>query len=441
MAFTAVKDQPPAGVALVGAAARPPGRTRWERVAAWERPLLLTGLVLVVVHFLDLALSGPDTSVAGVTAIVALAFAAAALQPRVTRLTRFVLAVPLGLLFAGAGSVAHVVDLFASGPRWTDVTGVMFAAGGLLLVASGGASLAAPPHRPRATSLPRRAAHAVGWLAGAFLIGQFLVLALVAAVTVTHAIRLPVDDSALAVPHSTVSIPARDGGRLAAWYIPSRNGAAVLVVHGSGSNRSHVARQAEVVGERGYGVLVLDLPGHGASDGHANLLGANAQPAIAAALDWLARRRGIRPDRIAGFGMSLGGEVLLEAAARDRRLSAVIADGAERASDDRVLHVDAGLARVVGAAANHAIRAVSGTREAPPLVRLLPRVAPRPVLLIAAGGRPYEIPVNRFYRRAAGPSAELWAVPEASHTGAIRARPLEYKQRTIDFLERALHVR
>lgn len=212
-------------------------------------------------------------------------------------------------------------------------------------------------------------------------------------------------------------------------------------MHGSGSNRSHVARQAELVAEHGYGVLVLDLPGHGASDGHANLLGANAQPAIAAAFDWLTRRRGIRPDRIAGFGMSLGGEVLLEAAARDRRLTAVIADGAERASDDRVLHVDAGLARVAGAAANQAIRAVSGMREAPPLVRLLPRVAPRPVLLIAAGGRPHEIPVNRVYRRAVGPSAVLWPVPEAGHTGAIRARPLEYEQRTIGFLRRALHVR
>ena len=79
--------------------------------------------------------------------------------------------------------------------------------------------------------------------------------------------------------------------------------------------------------------------------------------------------------------------------------------------------------------------------EAPPLVRLLPRVAPRPVLLIAAGGRPHEIPVNRVYRRAVGPSAVLWPVPEAGHTGAIRARPLEYEQRTIGFLRRALHVR
>jgi uncharacterized protein len=410
-------------------------------VAAVERPLLLAGLGLVVAHLLDLALSGPDTTVAGIAAILALALVVATVQPRVNRLTRFVLAVPAGLLFAGAGTVAHVVDLFASGPRWTDVTGVAFAVGGLMLVASGCAALAAAPRGARATSLPRRAAHAVGWLAGALLIGQFVVLPLVTAVIVTHAVRLPVRDAALAVPHSTVRIPVRDGGRLAAWYVPSRNGAAVLVVHGSGSNRSHVARQAELVAEHGYGVLVLDLPGHGGSDGHANLLGANAQPAITAAVDWLARRRGVRPERIAGFGMSLGAEVLLEAAARDRRLAAVIADGAERASDDRVLGIDSGLARVVSAAAEQAVRGVSGLHEAPPLVHLLPRVGPRPVLLIAAGGRPNEIRVNRAYRRAAGASAELWLVPEAAHTGAVRARPEEYEQRTIGFLEHALAVR
>jgi hypothetical protein len=43
---------------------------RRERLAALERPLPLAGLALVALHLLDLAFSGPDTSVAGVLAIV-----------------------------------------------------------------------------------------------------------------------------------------------------------------------------------------------------------------------------------------------------------------------------------------------------------------------------------------------------------------------------------
>src|SRR3954451_20193962 len=118
----------PVGPARTEAASPAPRRTRRERFAALERPLLLAGLALVTLHALDLALSGPDTSVLGVAGIGALPAVAAALQPRVTRLTRFALAVAFGVLFAATGALAHVLDLFTSGPRWTDVTGVAFTA-------------------------------------------------------------------------------------------------------------------------------------------------------------------------------------------------------------------------------------------------------------------------------------------------------------------------
>ena len=148
----------------------------------------------------------------------------------------------------------------------------------------------------------------------------------------------------------------------------------MLLVHGSGDDRAGVARHAALLARAGYGVLAIDLPGHGASDGRANLLGANAQPAVAAALD---AQPGAQADRLAGLGVSLGGEVLLEAAARDPRLRAVVTDGAERASDDRRLYPESGLSAAVGAASRFAVRAVSGTREPPPLLGLLPRVARR----------------------------------------------------------------
>src|SRR5688500_6300856 len=74
--------------------------SRRVRLARRERPLLLTGLVLVTAHLLDLAFAGPHTTVAGVLAILAVPTIAAILQPHVTRLTRFALAVPIGLLLA-----------------------------------------------------------------------------------------------------------------------------------------------------------------------------------------------------------------------------------------------------------------------------------------------------------------------------------------------------
>ena len=63
-------------------------------------------------------------------------------------------------------------------------------------------------------------------------------------------------------------------------------------------------------------------------------------------------------------------------------------------------------------------------REAPSLIGLLPRIAPRPVLLIAGGvGAPDEIPANRAYRDAGGPTTQLWELADAGHTGGLRTHP------------------
>jgi hypothetical protein len=428
----------PVGPAAAITPARARRRSRRGRFAGRERVLLFTGLALVTVHLLDLALSGPATTVAGVAGILAVPVLAALLQPRVTRATRGAAAIVFGLLFAGFGTAAHVLDLFTSGPRWTDLTGVAFAAGGVLVAASGVAAiLGSRPPRPRPTPA-RRAAHVVGWLVGAAVLFQFVLFPAATALLITHAARVPVDEPALGAGQRTVSIPAPDGDRVAATYLPSRNGATVLMAHGAGGNRGRIGDQAELVARRGYGVLAVDLPGHGESDGHSSLLGDNAQPAIDASLDWLVRQPDVDADRIAGYGMSLGGEVLLEAAARDPRLAAVVSDGAQRASDDRELGIGDGLERTVTAISLGMVRGISGMREAPPLTGLVDRIGPRPVLLVAAGVPPHEAEVNAVYRRLIGPSAEQWTVPGAGHTAGVRERPAEYARRVTGFLERAL---
>ena len=233
----------------------------------------------------------------------------------------------------------------------------------------------------------------------------------------------------------------KDGGELAAWYVPARNRAAVLLIHGSGGNRSSVADRARMLARHGYGVLAIDLPGNGESDGRSSGLGWTAQPGIDAALGFLTNRPDVDPHRIAGFGVSLGGEVLLEATARNHRLSAVISDGAARATIGSDLNTTGGLAGKVQKAQMQVgmqlIRAVSGTRPAPPLEELVPRIAPRPALLIASG-HGAEVKANRTYRDETGSHAQLWLIPEAAHTGGLKSRPAEYEQRTIAFLDEVI---
>jgi uncharacterized protein len=223
--------------------------------------------------------------------------------------------------------------------------------------------------------------------------------------------------------------------------VPSRNGAAVLLSHGSGGSRGRVTAHIRMLARHGYGVLALDNPGNGGSEGHSNGLGDNAQPGLDAGIDYLARRPDVDPARIAGFGLSLGGEVLLEAAARDRRLAAVVSDGATRPMDANEVEHPGALQRAAGWLAMQSVRGISGMKPSQSLVGIVPRIAPRPALLIAGGGMPAEIPASRRYRDAGGPNVALWELPDTGHTAGLRTHPAAYERRTIGFLDRALRVR
>ena len=415
-------------------------KTITSRAARAERPLLLTGLVLVTAHLLDLALSGPDTSVLGVAVIVVVAVAWALAQPHVTRPTRLVLGVVVGLLAIGFGVVSHGLHVVNSGPDWRDLTGVGYIVGGLLLVAAGIAATAAPRRAPRRRGLGWRGAHALGWVAGAAVVAAVAVLPFAVANLTTHAPRWAIDESAVGIPHEDVRIAMRDGRRLSAWYVPSRNGAAVLVSHGSGGSRGRVPAHVRMLARHGYGVLALDNPGNGESDGHSNGLGDNVQPAVAAGLDYLEARPDVNPERIAGFGLSLGGEVLLEAAAHDHRLAAVVSDGAARPVDGDKARPKGQLESTLGWLTVRSVRAVSGMKTSPSLMPMMPKIAPRPVLLVAGGGFPDEIPASRLYRDAGGPTVQLWELPDTGHTAGLRKHPSEYERRTVGFLDRALRV-
>ena len=395
------------------------------RVAGLERPLLATGLALVTLHLLDLSLSGPATSVLGLLVILAVPLAWWLAQPHATRPTRLALGVPVGLLASGFGVASHGLHVVNLGPDKFDVTGVGMIVGGLLLVAAGLTAVAAPRRAPRRRALGWRAVHGAGWLAGA-AVGAFLVLVVLGgALMVTHAPRWAISESALGLEHQEVTF----GSGLSGWYIPPKNGTAVLVGHGSGGSRARVLEEIRILARHGYGVLAFDLAGNGESRGHSNGLGDNAQPAVDEALEYLEARPGVA--HIAAFGSSLGGEVLLEAAARDARIEAVISDGAGRPQD-----VSDG--SPVASLGLQAARAISGTRPAPSLVGVVGRIAPRPVLLIAGGRAPGEVDVNRRYLAAAGSTAELWEIPDAGHTSGMHVHPREYERRVVSFLERAL---
>ena len=120
-------------------------------------------------------------------------------------------------------------------------------------------------------------------------------------------------DSGLA--YTEVEFPTTDGVTLSGWYIPSQNGAAVVLAHGASSTRSNVLTQAVTIARNGYGVLLFDARGHGRSAGRAMEFGWYGDLDFRAAVTYVQGRSDVDPDRIAAVGMSMGGEEAIGAAA------------------------------------------------------------------------------------------------------------------------------
>ena len=92
------------------------------------------------------------------------------------------------------------------------------------------------------------------------------------------------------------------------------------------------------------------------------------------------------------------------------------------------------------AAQTVAVAIFSGHRPPEGLQDLVPRIAPRAVLLILAGNGRGGEELNRTYAARAGAGTQLWEIAEASHTGGIREQPAAYERRVVAFLDRSLGV-
>ncbi len=173
----------------------------------------------------------------------------------------------------------------------------------------------------------------IRWVGGA--LGSIVIVALVAfvvgpAVAATNVPRpaIGATPGSRGLAYSSVTVRTADEVDLAGWYLPSSNGAAVVLLHGAGSTRSNVLDEAEVLARNGFGVLMIDARGHGESGGRAMDFGWHGDADIAAATAFLAGRDDVDPGRIGVVGSSMGGEEAIGASGSNELIRAVVAEGA-----------------------------------------------------------------------------------------------------------------
>ncbi len=314
----------------------------------------------------------------------------------------------------------------------------------------------AGPVKPSAQSRPRRIVF------GALKLFGFAVVALV---VIGGAVMFYVDDQAvtadLAPARSQVEIPADlafsveevtfksgDDLTLAGWFTPSQNGATIILLHGYGGNRLAMIWHAQQLVEAGYGVLLYDERASGESEGQRRSFGWEDPKDVGGALRYLSQRPEVDAEKIGIAGCSIGGQIAIQSAAYYPQIKAAWADGPAivRAADQPPFDNWAnGLAHL----SNNIIDLMYASRlqiEAPPpLVDIIGRIAPRPLMLIG-GGQPHsdfgsEAPYMKHYAQYAGTNAEVWIIPEAYHCDGPIQRPDEYAARLVKFFDAAFDVK
>ena len=388
-----------------------------------EVPLVLAAAAIVALHLVDVAAWLP-------LVFLALAVVGARLLPAGPRALLLAAVAPLVVV----GGMLHLLHLRWDGFARTDATGLaLFAAAGLLAVA---AILAVLERR----SLPplRRALRAVATLALVTLTAVFFVVPVSAAMWLAGKPRQPLSPGTFPLPHADVTLRAADGTRLAGWWVPSRNGAAVVLVHGGGGDRNGVRRQALLLAQHGYGVLLYDERGRGESGGTTQSMGWNWVQDVRAAVDYASEQHRVRA--VGALGLSTGAEVVVTAAAHDSRIRAVVAEGLinrDLADSEHQKTSDNITGIPYWWVTFQALRVETGAHPPEPLTEDLRRIAPRPVLIIAAAKNPPERTAAPAYARAAGPTASLW-LARADHTRALETMPRRYERRVVGLFDRAL---
>lgn len=341
-------------------------------------------------------------------------------------------AVAAGAVIASAG-VGLLPHLLEGGRLLSAVMAPTAVIGGVVVLGRG----AVRALRPRRWT---------GRIGGFVLVLVVVVVAAQVVVPAVVATQVPPTDIGttpddVGLTHEDVQLTTSDGAQLAAWYVPSRNGAAVVLRHGAGSTRSKVLPQAAMLAEHGYGVLLMDARGHGDSGGEAMDFGWFGTLDIAAGVDHLLGRADVDPARIGIVGSSMGGEEAIGAAGSIDAIRAVVADGATaRTARDKDWYSEVfGLRGWIQERIEAGQDALTDmlTSASPPmsLRRAVASSASASFLLIAAGDVEDEQHAAAFLQAGRPDRVEVWTVAGVGHTGAVREIPEQWEARVIAFLD------
>ena len=215
-----------------------------------------------------------------------------------------------------------------------------------------------------------------------------------------------------------------EGLRLRTWLLrgdPER--ATVVVAHGLGDSIESYAGMARHFRTRGHNVLLVEMRGHGRSEGEYTTLGGREREDVRVALEWL-RAQGLAPRGFIVSGVSMGAVAVLRAAADREDVRAAIGEAPYDSFRETMAHhakllygVPRWVPIIPMAVALAEWRAGFDADDVDSVAAV--RRLRAPLLLIVDGADPRmpEPVVRRILDAHPGPK-RLWIAPDEPHAGA-----------------------
>jgi hypothetical protein len=246
------------------------------------------------------------------------------------------------------------------------------------------------------------------------------------------------------LPFQDVRLVNPDGQTLVGWFIPSDNGAVIIMQHGYKATRAEMLNEAEMMHRHGYGVLLTTVRAHDYSEGELITFGMREMQDMEAWYRFLLTRSDFDHDRIGALGNSYGGMLVIQYAAQNENVRGVVANSAFSSMKDTVAT---------------SVRHFTGLPEFPfvPLIifwaeretglqmeeidatQWISKISPRPVLLMQGGADTViSAASGRLLYNTAGEPKELWFDPALGHVGFDTERAEEYEARVSAFFDRYL---
>lgn len=265
--------------------------------------------------------------------------------------------------------------------------------------------------------------------------------------------RKPQEDNpaAYGLQYEDVEFASRGGDvNLSGWYIPGEDeGPVIIFVHGIGSVRSGaeaVDLAARLV-DRGFGVLMFDLRGHGKSGGEFISGGYFERQDVLGAFDFVLRQ-GIPSERIGFIGFSMGAGTTILAAAEEPDICALVVDSPYADISDLIAQETARktvFPEWLAPVFLPGVKLIAKIQYDIDIGVLVPeeavKILPYPIMIIH-GTNDTRISLEHGKRvyDAAHPASVMWVVPGVDHVQSFAEHPEEYVERVADYFDEQLAI-